>query len=185
MSIVRDNLMTRPGYKPYCGNTRCSFDMPRTRYIAKQFHCGCGWRSSFEPEFIAAYEAKWADPAPQTNVAGIDASLMNALVLQNALEMTGCDDEADLIDMAKVGKSLMERIDSLVGMPGSYHGWSPADDPAEIVFDLVNDLDELREEAAKLRAAISAKVSAAYRDEHEKADALLRAALTKEGQDNG
>lgn len=70
MSIVRDNLMTRPGYRPYCGNIRCSFDMPRTRYIAKQFQCGCGWRSSFEPEFIATYEAKWADPAPQTKARG-------------------------------------------------------------------------------------------------------------------
>jgi hypothetical protein len=84
---------------------------------------------------------------------------VNALVLQNALEMTGCDDEADLIDMANVGKSLMERVDSLVGMPGPYHGWSPADDPAEIVFDLVNDLDELREENAKLKAALEKRSS--------------------------
>jgi len=62
MSIVRENLMTRKGYSPYCGNEQCRFHMPRTRYIGGQFQCGCGWRSSFEDEFIEAYEAKWAEP---------------------------------------------------------------------------------------------------------------------------
>lgn len=61
MSIVRENLMTRKGYTPYCGNEHCPLDMPRTNFIRGQFWCGCGWQSSFEPEFIAAYEAKWAE----------------------------------------------------------------------------------------------------------------------------
>lgn len=91
------------------------------------------------------------DPSPKNQSEDADLPLLNAEVLKNALEMTGCDNEAELIDMANVGVSLMERIDSLVGMPGPYYRWSPADDPAEIVFDLVNDLDELREENAKLR----------------------------------
>lgn len=86
-------------------------------------------------------------PSPETHVTGSDS-------LKNALEMTGCENEENLIDMANVGNSLMERIDSLVSCPGPYHRWSPADDPAEIVFDLVNDLDELREENTKLKAAL-------------------------------
>lgn len=68
MSIVRENLMTRKGYSPYCGNTECRFHMPRTRYIGGQFQCGCGWRSSFDDEFINAYEAKWANPDANPHV---------------------------------------------------------------------------------------------------------------------
>jgi hypothetical protein len=61
MSIVRDNLMSRPGYSPYCGNdVSCAYGMPRTHYKRYQFECMCGWRSNFEPEFIEKYEAKWA-----------------------------------------------------------------------------------------------------------------------------
>lgn len=61
MSIVRDNLMNREGYAPYCGaGAECRHRMPRTTYRDGQFECICGWRSDFEPEFIAAYEAKWA-----------------------------------------------------------------------------------------------------------------------------
>jgi hypothetical protein len=65
MSIVRDNLMTRPGYTPYCGNdVSCAYRNPRTFFKRGQFNCLCGWQSSFEPEFIAAYRAKWAEPKP-------------------------------------------------------------------------------------------------------------------------
>lgn len=59
MSIVRGNLMSRPGYTPYCGNMGCRLGMPRTHFNGQQFVCGCGWKSSFEPEFITAYKAKW------------------------------------------------------------------------------------------------------------------------------
>lgn len=57
MSIVRHNLMNSPGYAPYCGRDRC---FNRTRFNGVQFKCPCGWRSEFEPEFIAAYQARWA-----------------------------------------------------------------------------------------------------------------------------
>jgi hypothetical protein len=61
MSIVRNNLMTRPGYAPYCGNTNCR-TMPRAPFNGSQFQCPtCGWQSSFEPEFIAEYKSKWAE----------------------------------------------------------------------------------------------------------------------------
>lgn len=60
MTIVRDNLMSRPGYAPYCGNGQhCTLGMPRTHFINGQFECGCGWRSNFDGEFIAEYKAKW------------------------------------------------------------------------------------------------------------------------------
>ena len=63
MSIVRENLMTREGYTPYCGDMECKLGMPRTHFINGQFQCVCGWRSHFEPEFIKAYKAKWRTPA--------------------------------------------------------------------------------------------------------------------------
>jgi hypothetical protein len=59
MSIVRENLMTRPGYTPYCGSDRCSFRMPRTAFDGSQFKCQCGWRSGFEAEFIEQYVRRW------------------------------------------------------------------------------------------------------------------------------
>lgn len=64
MSIVRENLMSRPGYTPYCGALHCRFHWPRASFMRGQFQCGCGWRSEFEPEFIKQYEAKWASSPP-------------------------------------------------------------------------------------------------------------------------
>lgn len=57
MSIVRDNLLNRPGYTPYCGGHTCRF-MPRTVFDGEQFKCdACGWRSGFEAAFIEQYKA--------------------------------------------------------------------------------------------------------------------------------
>lgn len=55
-SIVRENLLTRRGYTPYCGNIRCSTGMPRTRFNGSQFQCSCGWTSQYEAEFIEKYK---------------------------------------------------------------------------------------------------------------------------------
>jgi hypothetical protein len=69
MSIVRENLMTRPGYSPYCGgglsgDTSCS--APRTRWTGEQFKCHeCGWLSGFPADFIAQYKAKWHTKAAE------------------------------------------------------------------------------------------------------------------------
>lgn len=61
VSMVRRNLLTVPGYTPYCG-AQCS-SMPRTRFDGEQFKCGdCGWSSSFEAEFIQAYTSSRALP---------------------------------------------------------------------------------------------------------------------------
>lgn len=60
MSLIRENLMTRAGYSPYCGaGADCMFDMPRTAWDGEQFKCRCGWRSQFPADFIAEYKAKW------------------------------------------------------------------------------------------------------------------------------
>ena len=59
MSIVRQNLMTKKGYTPYCGNNECK-NMPRTRFNGEQFRCPCcGWTSQFPQEFIKQYKQKW------------------------------------------------------------------------------------------------------------------------------
>lgn len=60
MSIVRQNLLNRPGYTPYCGAEHCTSRWPRTTFNGKQFQCRCGWQSEFEPEFIAQYLANHA-----------------------------------------------------------------------------------------------------------------------------
>lgn len=49
-TIVRENLMTREGYSPYC--LQCSV-MPRTFFNGEQFQCpNCGWVSQFPEDFI-------------------------------------------------------------------------------------------------------------------------------------
>jgi len=59
MDIVRNNLMTQPGYTPYCG-TGNYCRIPRTYFDGEQFACPhCGWRSQFPADFIAEYKAKW------------------------------------------------------------------------------------------------------------------------------
>ncbi|QIG68027.1 hypothetical protein EVB55_092 [Rhizobium phage RHph_Y68] len=72
MSIVRDNLLSRPHYSPYCGGEKCYLGLPRTHYIRGQFRCGCGWVSSFDEEFIKEYEtyrATWVDtPIPRSEM---------------------------------------------------------------------------------------------------------------------
>lgn len=56
-SIVRENLMTRAGYSPYCGADTCRHHWPRTTFDGEQFACECGWRSSFDRKFIEQYKA--------------------------------------------------------------------------------------------------------------------------------
>lgn len=60
LSIVRQNLLTRRGYAPYCGAERCPQGWPRAPFNGQQFECRCGWQSYFEPEFIAQYKAAQA-----------------------------------------------------------------------------------------------------------------------------
>lgn len=61
MNIVRDNLMRRKGYSPYCGlEAKCPDSWPRTVFDGEQFVCpSCGWVSEFNDEFIEKYKKKW------------------------------------------------------------------------------------------------------------------------------
>lgn len=60
MSQVRENLMTKPGYSPYCGNIDCRGNWPRTYFNGSQFVCPeCGWVSKFPEDFIEEYKNKW------------------------------------------------------------------------------------------------------------------------------
>ena len=56
MSIVRSNMLSRSGYTPYCGSEKCTHGWPRSKFNGSQFECGCGWKSTFEPEFIERYK---------------------------------------------------------------------------------------------------------------------------------
>lgn len=57
-STVRKNLLTVPGYAPYCGNmdNDCN-TMERATWDvnARQFRCKCGWVSELPPEFVTEY----------------------------------------------------------------------------------------------------------------------------------
>lgn len=58
-TIVRENLMTRADYSPYC--PEC-VGLVRAAWDGAQFRClVCGWRSSFPADFITRYKAKWAE----------------------------------------------------------------------------------------------------------------------------
>lgn len=60
-TLIRENLMTREGYSPYCGSNNCSFRNPRSIYDIRkeQFTCKCGWVSEFPSDFIIRYKTKW------------------------------------------------------------------------------------------------------------------------------
>lgn len=59
MSLIRDNIMTRKNYSPYCGNDECK-KMPRSPFNGHQFECRtCGWQSEFPKDFIEKYKDKW------------------------------------------------------------------------------------------------------------------------------
>ena len=93
-------------------------------------------------EAIRAKQAAKPKHSPLPGPASPAPSRLEPVAITNALEMTGLKTEAELIDMANVGQSLMERIADLVKQEGPFKGWMPADDPAEIVFDLVNHYEE-------------------------------------------
>ncbi|MEP3669943.1 MAG: hypothetical protein ABJN42_24805 [Roseibium sp.] len=57
-SIVRNNLMKRPGYMPYCGEAH----LVRLSFDGTQFVCTCGYRTEFTEDFIAGYKSRWHTP---------------------------------------------------------------------------------------------------------------------------
>lgn len=67
--------------------------------------------------------------------------------LKAALELAGCETAEQLIDMALVGSSLMERTTNIIKLDGEFKDWSPMDDPAELVDDLFQALEHAKEKA--------------------------------------
>lgn len=59
------------------------------------------------------------------------------------------EDKLDDEDMAEVGRSLMESLRL------NHPNWMPADNPAEIVVDLLNDVHDRDQEIERLRAALT------------------------------
>lgn len=55
---VRHNLMTVPGYTPYCGSGHCKLSWPRSTFNGSQFTCQCGWVSEFPAAFIEEYRGQ-------------------------------------------------------------------------------------------------------------------------------
>lgn len=56
LEAVRDNLLKRLGYTPYCGAPKCPLHWPRSHFDGEQFKCRCGWRSQYESDFIEQYK---------------------------------------------------------------------------------------------------------------------------------
>jgi hypothetical protein len=63
-TIVRQNLMDDPNYRPYCGSnnwtgSKLECNNPRTIWTDNQFKCpNCGWVSQFPKDFIDRYKQK-------------------------------------------------------------------------------------------------------------------------------
>lgn len=74
------------------------------------------------------------------------------------LAETSCKTAGDLVDMANVGSSLMDTITACT-KSGPLEGWSPAEDPAEIVSDLLNMLDEAKLQSPSLTHEDVARVA--------------------------
>jgi hypothetical protein len=83
---------------------------------------------------------------PRGRLALLESALQSAERLSKSPWITeeGFRDVEDLLDMGRIGRSLMDDIASCVHSTAGYEHWSPADDPAEIVVDLINDLTDTR-----------------------------------------
>lgn len=71
----------------------------------------------------------------RTGDASAASSAENA-DLKAALELAGCKDLEDLVDMATIGNHLMSTIAEHVQLDGPLKDWAPAENPVEIVGDL-------------------------------------------------
>lgn len=54
-SVVRNNLMKRPGYAPYCMASNC---WCRMEWTGSQFR-HCGQATEFPADFIEKYKERW------------------------------------------------------------------------------------------------------------------------------
>ncbi len=94
----------------------------------------------------------------------------------------------EINDMANVGRSLLHRIASVVCSPGPFKGWSPMDDPSEIVTDMANALDEAALTNAGRGSVVDGYVdtcdqmerAAAIADRQDEVERLIRVAMQAE-----
>jgi hypothetical protein len=124
LQAAYDDANGAPGYRNFCG------------HLAEQLSGALARLAAGQPLNGLARDGSGTQKDPVARHVETEESL------DEALAETGCRDFADLTDMARVGKSLLESIDALVKHPGPFHGWMPNDDPAEIVFDLVNHYED-------------------------------------------
>lgn len=72
------------------------------------------------------------------------SALMVEPIPADTIEALSAERDA-MRDDASIGKSLMAAIASIQKEPGPYADWTPAEDPAEIVTYLFEDLTQMRE----------------------------------------
>jgi hypothetical protein len=65
-------------------------------------------------------------------------------VLLQLVSDAGCTTPEDLVDMAKIGKSFMASFEIVTEKDGPFKGYTPADDPVELVTDLFEEMMEQR-----------------------------------------
>jgi hypothetical protein len=82
----------------------------------------------------------------EAQLASADTDGIQTPTLADLLAEAGCKNAVDLVDMAKVGNSLMASIEIYTKAGEVLEGWSPAEDPAEVIGDLV-DMVETAEAA--------------------------------------
>lgn len=98
---------------------------------------------------IEALEPFREDDDPAEQAAEVEQATPPRNLLDEAVADAGAADPKDLVDMAIVGKSLMQEIEACT-KSGPLKGWSPAEDPVEIVSDLLQMVDALQAERDKL-----------------------------------
>lgn len=148
MSIVRNNLLTRLGYVPYCGNDTC---FSRTQFDGWQFKCRCGWRSAFEPEFIEQYKA-----AQKKLITGLDAEL------QRVSQVTGIPTAKLRADCAAMG-------DAPGVMVGEAPSWAEVAQWLHAAYDRPPQTPEVKAMLARVDTAASG-VPASQADERMRHD---------------
>lgn len=77
---------------------------------------------------------------------------------KGVLELTGLASLEEVIDMANLGSSLLNAIETVTGEEGAFENWTPAEDPAEIVLDLYGALEEAKAGLSTDRADLSRPV---------------------------
>lgn len=89
-------------------------------------------------------------PAGEKATMGmVSNSMADAAAAQAAADAAAAQERAD---MEAVGRSFMERLADLVASEPDWKGWAPADDPTELVGDMLEKINELKAQLAEVLA---------------------------------